>query len=486
MTVTAATSLHSTADQDEQLAQQITLLAGQINAANYRLLKLIAEFDERKVWSGGGTVRSCAHWLNWQCGIAMGAAREKVRVASCLKDLPLIDTSFARGEISYSKVRAMTRVATPENEDFLLTIARYGTASHVEQVVSKYKRVQHTTDDSPEREQEAARKLLYYPDDDGMWVIHAKLPAEAGALVVKAIEAVVTPLQEAKQAEAREQREQPEGVSAEIFSDNLLEQTRADALVHITEHFLASCGDKRQWQGLKGSERCQVMLHVDINTLRQPSERVDTGHSHCHLDDKHGVSPATARRLACDASLVTVLEDEQGKVLNIGRRSRTVPPAISRALQLRDKTCRFPGCESRHVDAHHIKHWADGGETSLANLITLCRFHHRQLHQGCFTIAVARAGAESEWVFSTAAGERIENTVFPQFPPVSAEFSSAGLRDAAPAVTAQTAVSKWRGEDCDYGMAIDALLARDEGQFTQFNNPAAVSLSPARVTRRVW
>ena len=119
----------SRADNNDKLGAEITLLAGQINAANYRLLKLIAEFDDSKGWSGGGTVKSCAHWLNWKCGIAMGAAREKVRVAHCLENLPLIEASFAAGEISYSKVRAMTRVATPETEDSLMNIARHGTTS---------------------------------------------------------------------------------------------------------------------------------------------------------------------------------------------------------------------------------------------------------------------------------------------------------------------------------------------------------------------
>ena len=199
-------------DDNEQLAEQITLLAGQINAANYHLLQLIAEFDDRRGWSGGGTVRSCAHWLNWQCGIALGAAREKVRVAHCLQQLPLIDASFAGGEISYSKVRAMTRVATPENEDFLLRIAQHGTASHVEKAVGKYKRVQAADDATVEREQDNARKLVYYQNDDGMWVIHAMLPPETGALVVKAIEAITAPLQ------AQKQEELQQDVSAETFS----------------------------------------------------------------------------------------------------------------------------------------------------------------------------------------------------------------------------------------------------------------------------
>jgi hypothetical protein len=191
------------AGNDEQLGREITLLAGQTNAGNHRMLKLIAEFDDRKAWSGGGTVRSCPHWLNWKCGIALGAAREKVRVAHCLKYLPRIDAAFASGELSYSKVRAMTRVATPENEDYLLHIARHSTASHIEKVVGKYQKVQRTMHDKAEADQEAARKLVYYQDDDGMWIIHAKLPAEEGSLVVKALEAVARPIQREKQEEVR-------------------------------------------------------------------------------------------------------------------------------------------------------------------------------------------------------------------------------------------------------------------------------------------
>lgn len=451
-----------------QLANEITLLAGQINAANHRLLKLIAAFDQRKGWSGGGTVRSCAHWLNWKCGIALGAAREKVRVANCLAELPQIDAAFAAGEVSYSKVRAMTRVATPENEDFLLRIARYGTASHVEKVVGKYRGVSRQDDAVAEREQEAARKLVYYRDEDGMWVLHAKLPEEAGALLVKAIEAVAAPIQEQRQVEQRgedvsaETPEAPLEVREPGHFQGLLEHTRADALAAIGEHFLATCGDGDGFTALRGSERCQVMLHVDIETLRREHHAGDCEHSRCNLDDRHWLAPHTARRLACDASLVTVLEDGKGNVLNIGRRSRTVPPAMARALKVRDGCCRFPGCcESRYVDAHHIQHWADGGETRLDNLVTLCRYHHRQLHRGAFSLEARGTGDDMRLVFRAPNGRELESPASPQFPKISAETSAAALRRLAPAVDPRTCVTRWAGESCDYGMAIDALLKRD-------------------------
>ena len=466
----------SSAGYEQQLGEEITLLAGQMNAGSYRLIRLIARFDDRKAWSGGGTVRTCAHWLNWKCGIALGASREKVRVAHALEKLPLIDASFATGEISYSKVRAMTRVATPENEDFLLMIAQYGTASHVEQVVRKYKNVSCAIANRAEVDQQQSRKLVYYRKEDSMWVIHAELPAEAGSLVVKAIEAVATPVQ---QEEPEKEKDVPAGTLSEPDTDteqqaldvkdpahqhDTYSHARADALATMAEHFLATSNQNTRFQDLKGSERCQIMLHVDINTLRAHSIEGYPGQTHCNLDDKHWISAKVAKRLSCDAALVTVLEDEQGRVLNIGRRARTVPRSIKRALSIRDKTCRVPGCcQSRNLDAHHIKHWVDGGETSLDNLLHLCRHHHSQLHQGLFSIHIEKAvpTEEPQIVFSTPAGEQIQTSYFPQFPAEAVSSSEDSLLQAAPSVDARTCVTKWCGETCHYGMAIHGLLRRD-------------------------
>jgi hypothetical protein len=488
MTHSAASPSPDRARINEKLGDELTLLAGQLNAGSYRMIKVIAEFDEREAWGDGGLVKSCAHWLNWKCGIAMGAAREKVRVAHCLENLPLIDASFATGEISYSKVRAMTRVATPETEEALLIIARHGTASHMEQLVSKYKRVKRNIEDEAEQDREEARKLTYYQDNDGMWVINARLSPEAGSLLVKTIEALVAPVLEEKREQLLEQRlqeevrgkeeeeKEEENVSAETFSETtekedpnhyheLIQHTRADALVTLAEHFLATCGEKSEFRGLKGSERCQVMLHVDINTLRQRSGDDCGGEQHCHLDEKPWISAETARRLSCDASLVTVLENENGKVLNIGRRARTVPASLRRALDVRDKTCRFPGCcESRRVESHHIEHWADGGETSLENLAKFCKIHHAQLHRGCFDVRVEAPvddQSEAQLVFTTPSGQRIEADLFPQFPPQVATTAEQALQHAAPEVDATTCVTRWQGEPCDYGMAIEGLLRRD-------------------------
>jgi hypothetical protein len=432
---------------DLRLAREITLLSAQMNIANYRLLKLISEFDLRGGWRSGGAMRSCAHWLAANCGMAIGAAREKVRVARRLSKLPEVEKAFSSGDLSYSKVRAISRVATDSNEGFLVMMAEQTSASHLEKLVGKYQPVDELelpaalgdvggldglgeplvgVGDSgvadEEQRRESARELFWFQDKDGMWVIHCKLPPEQGQLVIKMLEAVARPLQEERQEAWNEKQKAQmqavaqhilrrhraagigadasggdasvataceraqEKISAESFSQ-FMNHVRADAFSAVAEHFLATSGSYEHLQNLKGAERCQVVLHVDINTLRGQGSGSCCTHSHAHFEDKPWLSPQTARRLGCDASLVTVLEDENGKVLNVGRRSRVVPPNIRRALLERDGVCQYPGChESRYVDAHHIKHWADGGETSLDNLTTLCRFHHRELHRGSFEL----------------------------------------------------------------------------------------------------
>ena len=438
-----------------QLGQAITLLSAQMNAANHHLLRMIAEFDRCSGWRLDGSMRSCAHWLVAHCGITLGAAREKVRVARQLEVLPEVNGVFAEGGISYSKVRAITRVATPDNEGFMVHLAQENTAGHLERLVSRYEPVAEPglagllewgSDEAaaagaagdaaengaaPEPDAEAmrelAREVYWFHDEDGMWIMHAKLPPEQGQLVMKALQAVARPLAEARQEEwqakqkARMQEvarklmqrngtstdaitegvpnhlayaRAEEKISAEIFSQHM-NHVRADSLAALVEHFLASGPDYQGLQSLKGAERCQVVLHVDVNTLREQRSGVCCTHGRAHFEDKPWLSPATARRLSCDASLVTVLEDDAGNVLNVGRKSRIVPERIRRALRERDGVCQYPGCqESEYVDAHHIQHWADGGETRLDNLTTLCRFHHAQLHRGCFDIRLNGVSAE--------------------------------------------------------------------------------------------
>ncbi len=191
-----ATAHFSIPDDDQDLGDEITRLAGHINAAQFRFLKVLAALVERDAWGGDSGMKSPAHWLNYYCGIALGAAREKVRVAKCLQSLPLIDEAFATGAISYSKVRAMTRTATPENESYLLGIAKHGTAHHVETLVRKYQRVERLNQASQDEKQYDAREFSSFYDDDGMLVFKGRLPAEDGAVFLKAMDAVLQTLRD--------------------------------------------------------------------------------------------------------------------------------------------------------------------------------------------------------------------------------------------------------------------------------------------------
>jgi len=353
----------STYTAAEQLGAEITELCSYIYAAESRLLTLIREFDEKEYWAEQGLC-SCAHWLNFKCGIGMNAAREKVRVAHALNKLPKISEEFARGALSYSKVRAITRIADETNEDYLLMIAEHGTAHHVEKLVSKYRTAKRLQDAENANEQYNNREVTHYYDHDGCLVIKARLPAEQGALIVKALEMAM----DANFAEAdKEAEDEPEPIAAR----------RADALANIAETYM----NNNESSG-STADRYQVIVHVSAE------DGLDA-----HIEDGPDVTAVTSRRIACDCSLVAIKEDENGEPLSIGRRSRTIPPSMRRALRNRDKGCRFPGCtNTRFVDGHHIKHWADGGETSLGNLVMLCRHHHHRVHEGGFVCEKSPGG----------------------------------------------------------------------------------------------
>ncbi|HJS22670.1 MAG TPA: DUF222 domain-containing protein [Steroidobacteraceae bacterium] len=416
------------------LTSQITELAGHLNAGTYRFLLLLAEFDRREAWSDGATP-SCAHWLNWQCGIDLGAAREKVRVAHALEKLPRIAQAMAGGTLSYSKVRAITRVACEATEEVFLTTALHGTASHVERLVRHYRRAKDAEELSREARQQASRGLTYFHDDDGSLVLKVRLAAEAGAVVLKAVEAAM--------------RELPHDVSAETSEPAPTPSARrADALAAVAESFL-----KHGAASLSGGDRHQIVVHVDAETLR------DGAAGRCELEEGPSMAAETARRLACDASIVTIVEDQNGTPLDVGRKTRSIPPALRRALQSRDRGCRFPGCSNtRYVDGHHIHHWAQGGATRLSNLVSLCRFHHRQVHEGRVLVQILDDGALR---FLNPDGRSFDSVLPGRTAPLAdwTQLLAAHRRHGA-RIDKDTAASRWRGETMDYDLALAALFSR--------------------------
>jgi len=428
----------------EQLGDQITELAAHIHAATFRLLELIHEFDACEGWAGEG-VLSCAHWLNWKCGMALGVARERIRVAHALKELPKISQTFRKGKLSYSKVRAITRVATRKNENYLLMIAHFGTASHVERLVRNYRSVKRNEALQKAQQQHLHRELSWFEDDDGLWVIRGRLPPETGALVQQVLE-------QAMEEQYQELQDVPAGISETEIDEvrarpEPIAWRRADALVRLAEGYRARSNAQST------SEKYLVHIHTDMETLKQDGVGVEA-----EVESGGKICAETTQRIACDAAVVQWLDKHDGQPLSTGRKSRTIPPAIRRALQRRDGGCRFPGCTASHfVDAHHIHHWADGGETNMENLLLLCTRHHHLVHEGGFGLQKL---AEGRIQFSSPEGKIV---------PASPAGNSRGNADElfklnqnrGIRITPKSSQSHWMGEKMDDQLAVEGLLFRE-------------------------
>jgi len=446
-------------DALEDLEEEIVLLAAHLHAAEHRFLTLVAEFDRLWGWELGGH-RSCAHWLAFRCGYDLGAARERVRAARALVDLPQTGASMSRGELSFCAVRALTRVATPENEAGLLDLARGSTTAQLERMVRGFKLGSRQDEADREKERFESRSFSVFPDEEGMYVVKGRLTPEVGALLMRAVEAA---------GDALYREKGPKSVSYETSSQDAA-QRRADAVALVAERALAagfgaeaddadaSSTNSSARAPLSGTraERYQVLLHVDAETL---SEEGELGQS--ELEDGTRVSAETSRRLACDASVVRIGHASDRSVLDVGRKTRTIPPAVRRALEARDRGCRFPGCGLRFTDAHHIRHWADGGETKLGNLLLLCSHHHRLLHEEGWT--VEWWGKDRQAAFIDPRGQTHVGRPrrAPEIPkdPVAALITDTRSRGANPGF--YTAGASWKREadipDDVYFRAMEAL-----------------------------
>ena len=375
---TLATDSHPVPDRvcDRRLAideldRAIVNLAARINASTYDLLVLIREFDERAGWLKCGST-CCSQWLHWRCDLSPSAAREKVRVAHALKELPQISMEFAKGALSYSKVRALVRVATPANEGLLLNFALSTTAARVEERCHQMRNTSPTAADAANRAH-ARRSLRVWKDSErGMLTITVELPLESGALVCQALDKAV----------------EAEGRKGPEFEEDSWSAQQADALETLAKGYLS--GGARE--GASAADGYQVVVHVDGVALEGGEGRSD-------------LAMESVKRLTCDGSVVPMVDGIDGEPMNVGRKHRTVPTALKRALWSRDGGCSFPGCtHTRFVDAHHIRHWADGGETSLENTALLCSAHHRLVHEGGYEI---RKDNRGRWYFRRPDGRAI-------------------------------------------------------------------------------
>ena len=382
----------------EDLDHNILNLCTRINAATYELLIMIREFDERAGFIQWG-LGNCAEWLAWRCDLSITTAREKVRVAHALQQLPLVSSAFSTGELSYSKVKEMTRVANRDNEQLLLEFALRHTAVTVAERCRELRCGSETSIGTAERAW-ANRSLRVRRDRErSMMTITVDLPLDAGELLEKALD----------KARDDEVLEIPDLI------DTSWSVRQADAFINLVTGYLS---------GENGHENDNylVTIHVDESALAGGEGR-------------SAVPIESVKRHCCDGHAVVITETSEGEPLGIGRKSRIVPKGIERAVRARDNnTCCFPGCRNhRFLDCHHIEHWADGGETDVAKLMLLCTKHHTLVHEGGFSI---RKDFLDNWTFFRPDGIAVPRVGYvsrmDEYPPAGGLLSAAGNFVAEP------------------------------------------------------
>jgi len=360
----------------EELAGEIRSGAVRLAAATAAWLRLVAEFDAREGWAGVG-IQSCAHWLAWQCGMSPGAAREHVRVARALTGLPGIAAAFTEGRLSYSKVRAITRVADADTEPELLELARHATASQVERVVRAWRR----SDAVDEGRVAERRSFQWHWDADGMLTLQVRMDAEQGAALLAAVDSLAErdarrDRAAAKRAEAVDEESARVG-AAGTFPRERLSARRCRALGQLAE----AAADAGRRVG--DPPRREVVVHVDADVLAD-----DGAAGRAHLEGGPALHPAQVRRMACEAELVVIVE-ERGEPLALGRRRRLATRAQRRALLARDGGCARPGCQEtrgERLHAHHMQPWRFGGRTDVSAMVLLCDVDHGLVHDEQLTI----------------------------------------------------------------------------------------------------
>ena len=438
----------------EELGQEIAELAVHLDAATHRLLECIRLFDAECAWEPQGAV-SCAHWLSWRIGLDPATAREKVRVARALGNLPAIDAALKSGQLSYAKVRALTRVATPESEAKLLHAAMYSTGAQLERLCRGY-RIAMTVDDVlPPPERSVRRRDL----PGGMVKLEVILSPDEADLVLTALDRA-REVEHSDKTDKADKTDKKVAASAETpkrdwahakaSSDKAATEppwpSRADGIVALAESYLAGNVGRGN-----GGERFQVMLHIDQDPLAPDGILAGT------LEDGTPVSAEAIRRVACDCGIVAVGHDPAGTNMSIGRRSRSIPLAIRRALILRDRGCAFPGCtHNRFLHGHHIQHWLHGGVTSLENLALLCSHHHHLVHEGDWSI---ERMSDGELLFRAPDGREMPAVPAREVSEDALVFLQEWAEERGMDIGADTNMPLWDGTRMDYDWAVAVLTS---------------------------
>ncbi|SDY68632.1 HNH endonuclease [Modestobacter sp. DSM 44400] len=437
----------------DHLADRIRGGAVRLAAATAAWLRLVADFDEREGWAGVG-ITSCAHWLAWQCGLTPGTARQHARVARALRKLPVIEEAFAGGELSYSKVRALTRVAEPATEAELVEFARHATASQVERTVRAWRRA-----DDVDAGRITDRRLFSWSfDEDGMVSIRLRMAPEQGTDFLAAIESLAEREARRDRAATKRAATDPGGgatcADPEVVPLGVMTERRCRALTQLA--VAAADADRRAGD----PPRREVVVVVDAAVLAD-----DEAAGRAHLEGGPAISPSQARRLACDAALTVVLT-ESGQVLAQGRARRYATRAQRRALLVRDGGCARPGCDETRIErlhAHHLRHWLSGGRTDVSNMVLLCDVDHGLVHD--LDLVLTRPGGvlvatspDGRRLWGPAESNRVLSLVPRRFRG-TAGADDAVLDDLLPAAGTLPAALPTDGERMDLHHVVWALMA---------------------------
>jgi hypothetical protein len=379
---------------DEQSTAGFAQLQRISEMVEAKRLRWLADQDRRASFRRDGYLSSGA-WLADRFGVAAGSAKEQVRVAQALEEMPEVRESFFQGAVGSSAVRVLAEARREHPEAFaagetsLVEAARTRPVEELRRVVADWSQCVDDHHALPHADVlRARRRLDICPTPMGMVRMEGELDQEGGEAVLTALQAVVD-------ADLRA------GGGTDLRTPT---QRRADALGELAHRYLRS-----PHRPTVAGERPQLTVTVDLETL-QGIQRAGNGQPHqgrCEGDHTGAVPPAMARRLACDASVLPVVMGGPSEPLDVGRRTPVISAALRRAVVLRDRRCRFPACSRPHAwcDAHHVIHWADGGETALPNLVLLCRPHHHLVHEGQFRLEVV----EGSPVFRRPDGSAIED-----------------------------------------------------------------------------
>lgn len=396
---------------DAVLEERVLGHAAQITALTAEFLGLVAELDERDSWRGPG-IHSLAHWLSWKAGVSQRTAHEQIRVAKALRELPLVRQVFGEGRLTYSKVRALTRVATPLREKELVNLALACTASQLERAVRAMRQIDRDRGTDPDRRACAESRGRWKWNPDGSLSVSLTLAPLDGARFL------------AGAVRAEYERTRTMGDPDLPTPASVPRNTPVDGpSVEGAPDSEGAPGNRRDlWRNVPSNLAPAVVamadaVHdgIDMPDIAPGAEilvHVGEGVENPHLDDGPALSEAELEEASCGASVREVLSRKvsgspgRRALLGMGRKQRTPSKAMIRALFLRDRCCQTPGCgRTRHLHAHHVVFWSHDGETELDNLILLCGSCHRALHRGEFAI---RGHGRQRFSFHMPDGSAIE------------------------------------------------------------------------------